>query len=49
MRKQFKETVSNIFKKDKKSVLILGDIGVYSFKDLFKTHPNRTFNVGIIE
>lgn len=49
MRKQFKETVSNIFKKDKKSVLILGDIGVYSFKDLFKTHPNRTFNIGIIE
>ena len=49
MRKQFAKTVSEIFKKDKKVVALLGDIGVFSFRDLFKFYPKRIYNIGILE
>jgi transketolase len=49
MRKQFPLTVHELMKKDKRIVVLLGDIGVFAFKDCFKDFPERTFNVGILE
>ena len=49
MRKQFTKTISNIFKKNKKTVMLLGDIGVFAFRDLFKKYPKRIYNIGILE
>ena len=37
MRNQFVRTVENLFKKDKKLFLLLGDIGVYGFRNIFKS------------
>ena len=47
MRQQLNKTVKKLFKKDKKISLILGDIGVYGFKDLLK--DKRAVNIGILE
>ena len=49
MRKQFTETISQIFKKDRKTTMLLGDIGVFSFRGLFKKYPKRIYNIGILE
>ncbi len=49
MRKQFVKTISKLFKKDKKIVMLLGDIGVYGFRDLFKLQSKRIYNIGILE
>ena len=49
MRKQFVKTVEEIIEKDKKTVLLLGDIGVFGFRNSFKSFPERVFNVGILE
>jgi transketolase len=34
---------------DERLVLLLGDIGVFGFRNAFKLYPGRTFNVGICE
>src|SRR3989338_7811842 len=49
MRKQFVKTVGDILNRDKRLVVLLGDIGVFGFRDSFKTHPNRVYNIGILE
>ncbi len=49
MRKQFVSTVSDILKSDKKLVLLLGDIGVFGFKEAFAKFPDRVYNIGILE
>jgi transketolase len=49
MRKQFVKTVEEILGKDEKTVLILGDIGVFGFRKAFETHPTRVYNIGILE
>ena len=49
MRKQFVDTVSKIVQEDEKAVLLLGDIGVYGFKDLLNNYPLRAYNIGILE
>ena len=49
MRKQFAKTISEIIKKDKKTIMLLGDIGVFAFRDLFKKYPKRIYNIGILE
>ena len=49
MRKQFVKTISKLFKKDKKIVMLLGDIGVFGFRKLFKLHSKRIYNIGILE
>ena len=41
MRKQFNKTITDIFLKDKKAVMLLGDIGVFAFRHLFKKYPKR--------
>ena len=49
MRKQFVTTVSNMMSKDDNLCLLLGDIGVFGFKKCFEEHPDRTYNIGILE
>ncbi len=49
MRKQFVSTLSKLFPEDKRLTLLLGDIGVFGFRDLFSKYPDRTFNIGILE
>ena len=49
MRKQFPKTVLEIMDKDERVVVLLGDIAVYAFRDVFKKYPTRCYNVGILE
>jgi transketolase len=49
MRKQLLKTVENILETDHRSVLLLGDIGVFGFRNSFKKYPERVFNIGILE
>lgn len=49
MRKRFPKTVLEIMDKDDRVVVLLGDIGVHAFKDVFAKYPTRCFNVGILE
>jgi transketolase len=49
MRKQFPKTVLDIMDKDERVVVLLGDIGVHAFKDVFEKYPNRCLNIGICE
>ncbi len=49
MRKQFVKTVEDILEKDKKLVLLLGDIGVFGFRNSFTKYPDRVYNIGILE
>ena len=49
MRKQFRDSMSDIAKEDEKVVLIFGDISVYLFKDFFELYPDRFYNMGICE
>ncbi|MCX6735951.1 MAG: hypothetical protein NTZ13_02610 [Candidatus Parcubacteria bacterium] len=49
MRKQFVTTVEEILKKDERAVLLLGDIGVFGFRNAFKNYPDRVYNIGILE
>jgi len=49
MRKQLIKTVQNLLKNDDETVLLLGDIGVFGFRDSFKEYPNRVYNIGILE
>lgn len=49
MRASFPKTVLEIMDKDERIVVLLGDIGVHAFRDVFTKYPNRIFNVGILE
>lgn len=49
MRKIFPKTVMEIMDKDDRVVVILGDIGVHAFKDVFEKYPKRIYNIGILE
>jgi transketolase len=49
MRKAFVNIVEKVFKKNKKIILLLGDIGVFGFRNLFKREPKRVINIGILE
>ena len=49
MRKQFITTVTDLFEKDDKCVLLLGDIGVFGFSSLAEKYPDRVINMGICE
>ena len=49
MRKQLINTVSDILKKNKNTVLLLGDIGVFGFRESFDKFPKRVYNIGILE
>lgn len=49
MRQQFVATVSRLMAADERIVLLLGDIGVYGFRDAFRAFPDRVYNIGILE
>ena len=49
MRAQFRNTVSQLADQDDKVVVVLGDISVYMFKDFWEKHPDRFYNMGILE
>jgi len=49
MRKQFAKTMMDIMDKDERVVVLLGDIGVFAFKDVMAKYPTRCLNVGICE
>jgi len=49
MRKQFTKTLKHILQSDHRSVLLLGDIGVFGFSEELKNLPSRTYNIGILE
>lgn len=49
MRKQFVKTIEEIMKANDKLVLLLGDIGVFGFRNVFREYPSRVYNIGILE
>lgn len=49
MRKQFVKTVEEMLAKDDRTVLLLGDIGVFGFRKSFELYRDRVFNIGILE
>ena len=49
VRKTFSRVVEQISKRDERVVILLGDIGVHSFRELMELFPNRVINIGILE
>jgi len=49
MRKQLIKSVNHLLSKDENTVLLLGDIGVFGFRESFNEYPNRVYNIGILE
>ncbi len=49
MRGQFKETISALAEADDRVVLMLGDVSVYMFRHFQSAHPDRFYNMGILE
>lgn len=49
MRKQFAKTLFEIGEKDKKLVVLIGDISHFLLKDFQKKFPDRFYNMGIAE
>lgn len=49
MRKQFVKTIESILPIDEKLILLLGDIGVFGFRNSFERYPERVYNIGILE
>lgn len=49
MRKAFTEAASQILFNNHETSLFLGDIGVFGFRNILTTFPDRAFNFGILE
>lgn len=49
MRKQFRDTVLDLARKDKSIILLFGDVSVYLFNDFKAQFPDRFYNIGICE
>ena len=49
MRKQFVRTIEDVMARDERLVLLLGDIGVFGFRNVFQRYPQRAYNIGICE
>ena len=49
MRKIFPITVEKLMKKNKKIFCLLGDIGVFSFRNIFKKYKKRIYNMSTME
>ncbi len=49
MRKQFVKTLEDIIEQNDKTILLLGDIGVFGFRVALEKHPDRVYNIGILE
>ena len=49
MRATFTRIMEETLARDPLSALILGDIGVYGFRESLRRFPDRVFNIGILE
>lgn len=49
MRKAFPHIVMELMNSDPKVVVLLGDISVFAFKDVFEKYPTKIYNIGILE
>jgi transketolase len=49
IRQQFVATVESILPEDSRLMLLLGDIGVFGFRNAFTKFPERVLNIGILE
>jgi len=49
MRRQFKDTVTDIAARDERAVVVLGDISHYLFSAFQENYPERFYNMGICE
>ena len=49
MRRRFGKVLTELARKDKKIILIVGDIGYGIFDEFRQEHPDRFFNLGICE
>ena len=49
MRKQFIKTVEQLLQINNKLTLLLGDIGVFGFRNSLECLPSRAYNIGILE
>lgn len=49
MRSTFRETTEDILRLDDRAVLLLGDIGVFGFRNSLAAYPERVFNIGVLE
>lgn len=49
MRKQLVTTVERVLGTDARTVLLLGDIGVFGFQKAFQQFSQRVYNIGILE
>ena len=49
MRKTFPKVTESLMKKNKKVFCLLGDIGVFSFRNVFKNYKNRILNMSTME
>lgn len=49
MRKTFVRVCSKMVRENENSSLLLGDIGVYGFREVLNNYPERVFNIGILE
>jgi transketolase len=49
MRRKFGKLIDELAKRDKRIVLLVGDIGYGIFDNYRKNHPKRFFNLGICE
>lgn len=49
MRAKFKDTLVDMAEKDPRIVVVLGDISVFQFNAFGQKHPDRFYNMGILE
>jgi len=49
MRKVFTNVASELIENEANSALLLGDIGVFGFREILSKYPQRVFNLGILE
>jgi transketolase len=49
VRKQLVRTVESALADDDRVILLLGDIGVFGFRNAFQRFPHRVYNIGILE
>ena len=49
MRKRFASVVAQIITDNENTMLLLGDIGVFSFRESIEKYPKRVINMGILE
>lgn len=49
IRQQFVATIEALLPQDNRLMLLLGDIGVFGFRNSFAKYPERVINIGILE